>query len=128
MAADYFIITTSPISFYYEGQGVEGEMDKSVEFTLPSGAKVDSNSVLFWTADWTIPPGQILTVRININTKEVYWRKIPGGNSFGSHHAFIAPNVLKEADKTNNIEFEVQGTVISGITFSQVYLMIQRGA
>ena len=125
MAADYVIINSTPFQFYYRDPGVGGEMDKSFEFTLPSGAKVDSNSVLFWTAEWNTPPAQMLTIRININTKEVYWRRIMGGNSFGSLSAVIAPNVLKEANNTNNIEFEVQGTANSGITFSEVYLMIQ---
>jgi hypothetical protein len=125
--ADYVIITSTPFQFYYRDPGVGGEMDKSFEFTLPSGAKIDSNSILVWTAEWNVPSAQLLTIHININTKEVYWRRIPGGNSFGSLNAVIAPNVLKEADKTNNIEFEVQGTTNSGITFSEVYLMIQRG-
>ena len=125
MPADYVIITTTPFNFYYGG-GVGGEQDKSFEFTLPPGAKIDSNSILFFTADWSVPSTQS-TTRININTKEVYLRTISGGNYFGSFNAIIAPNVLKEADKTNNIEFEVQGTTNTGITFSQVYLMIQRG-
>jgi hypothetical protein len=125
MPADYVIITTTPFQFSYGPAG--GEQDKSFEFTLPSGVKVDSNSILFWTADWYNPAGQGSTARININTKEAYSRYIYGANSFGSFNAVIAANVLKEADKTNNIEFEVQGPAGSGITFSQVYLMIQRG-
>jgi hypothetical protein len=124
MPADYVIITTTPFTFYY-GTQTAGEQDKSFEFTLPSGAKVDSNSILFWTVDWSSPSGQMSTTRININTKEVYTRNISGGNFYGSFHAVIAANVLKGADKTNNIEFEVQGLANTGFTFSQVYLMIQ---
>jgi hypothetical protein len=124
LAADYVIITSSPFSFSYQ-LGVGGEQDKSFEFTLPSGAKIDSNSILFWTAEWYNPSGQGLTTRININTKEVYAKYISGANSFGSLSAVIAANVLKGADKTNNIEFEVQASPGSSIIFSQVYLMIQ---
>jgi hypothetical protein len=126
VALDYVIVTSTPFQFIYREPGSGGEQDKSFEFTLPSGAKVDSNSILFWTAEWSAPTSQLLTTRIYINTKEVYWRRIVGIPSFlGSLSAIIAPNVLKEADKTNNIEFEVEGTANSGITFSNVYLMIQ---
>ncbi len=92
---------------------------------MPSGAKVDSNSILFWTLDWSQPSGQMSTTRININTKEVYSRTIYGGSYFASLNAVIAPNVLKEAGKTNNIEFEVQAILGTNITFSQVHLMVQ---
>jgi len=122
MAADYVIITTTPFTFSVT---VGGEQDKSFEFTLPSGVKVDSNSILSWTLDWSQPSGQMSTTRININTKEVYNRTIYGGSYFVSLNAIIAPNVLKEAGKTNNIEFEVQATSGTNITFSQVHLMVQ---
>ena len=94
MPADYVIITTTPFQFSYGPAG--GEQDKSFELTLPSGAKVDSNSILFWTADWYNPAGQGSTARININTKEAYSRYIYGANSFGSFNAVIAANVLKK--------------------------------
>jgi hypothetical protein len=120
MPADYVILTSSPFTLNYPGSG---EIDKSFEFTLPVGAKVDSNSILFWLAELNV--GGSLNWRININTKEVYNRYTYSGNHYASYHTVIGANVLKEADKTNNIEFEVQGSGSSNIRFSDMYLMIQ---
>jgi hypothetical protein len=122
MAADYVIITSTPFSFSVTGGG---EQDKSFEFTLPSGAKVDSNSILFWTAEFNIPLDEHLLVSFNINTKEVFKRYYYAPISIGSFNTVIAANVLKEAE-TNDIEFEVQGSN-GAVTFGNVYLMIQRG-
>ena len=121
MPADYVIITSSPFNFYYPGSG---EMDKSFEFTLPAGAKVDSNSILFWFAELQIPTGAGLSWRININTKEVSNRYAYSGTRDASYHTVIGANVLK-AGNTNNIEFEIQGSGSSTLKFSDVYLMIQ---
>jgi hypothetical protein len=124
MPADYVIITSSPFIFNYPGSG---EMDKSLEFILPAGAKVDSNSILFWSAELYIPTGVSLNWRININTKEVYNRYSSSGTTHASFHTVIGANILKEAGNTNNIEFEIQGTgtSYSNLKFSDVYLMIQ---
>lgn len=121
MPADYVIITSAPFQFYYPGSG---ELDKSFEFTLPAGAKVDSNSILFYFAELQIPTSSGLTCRININTKEVSNRYTTGGNYHTSYHTLIGANVLK-AGNTNNIEFELQGSGSSTSKFSDVYLMIQ---
>jgi hypothetical protein len=124
MPADYVIITSAPFTLYYPGSG---EIDKSLEFTLPAGAKVDSNSILFWSAEFQMGTGAILNWRININTKEVSNRHAYSGT--GTHHAgfhtVIGANVLKETGNTNNIEFEIQGSGSSTLKFSEVYLMIQ---
>jgi hypothetical protein len=123
MVADYVIIEGGVFRMVYSGTG---EMDKSLEFTLPSGARVDSNSILIFTSYTSVAAGATLNCRININTKEVYNRPISEGNFYGSHHAIIGANILKEADKTNNIEFEIQGSGNSTLRVSDMYLMIQR--
>jgi hypothetical protein len=122
MPADYVIITSAPFTFNYSGLG---EMDKSFEFTLPAGAKVDSNSILFWFAELNIASGAGVNWRININTKEVSNRNTYSGTHHTSFHTVIGANVLKEAGNTNNIEFEIQGSGSSTLKFSEVYLMIQ---
>ena len=122
MPADYVIITSAPFTFNYPGSG---EMDKSFEFTLPAGAKVDSNSILFWFAEFQMVSGASWTWRININKKEVSNRIAYSGTHYASYHTVIGANVLKEAGNTNNIEFEIRGSGNSTLKISDVYLMIQ---
>ena len=124
MPADYVIIASSPFTLNYSGAG---EMDKTLEFTLPLGAKVDTDSILFWVADvyFYNVASATLTCRININTKQVYEQYIQS-KSYGSYHAVIGANRLKQADKTNNVEFEIVGNGSSILKVSDIYLMIQR--
>ena len=123
MAADYVVISSSPFTLNYSGAG---EMDKSLEFTLPSGAKVDTDSILFWVAEMSFNVATAsLTCRININTKQVY-QQFFNGRSYGSYHAVIGATILKEAGKTNNIEFEIEGSGYSNLKVSDIYLMMQR--
>ena len=122
MPADYVIITSAPFTFNYPGSG---EMDKSFEFTLPAGAKVDSNSILFYYAELGVASAAGLNWFININTKEVSNRYAYSGTHYASYHTVIGANVLKEAGNTNNIEFEIRGSGNSTLKISDVYLMIQ---
>jgi hypothetical protein len=121
MPADYFIITNDPFTFHYPGSG---EMDKSYEFTLPARAKVDSNSILFWFAELGMQTGYHFSCRININTKQVYEQSF-AMRSTGSYHAVIGANILKQADKTNNIEFEIVGSGSATLRVSNICLMVQ---
>jgi hypothetical protein len=125
MPADYVIINSTPFQFNYRDPGVGGEMDKSFEFTLPAGAKVDSNSILFWFAEFQMVSGASWTWRININTKEVSNRIAYSGTPPASFHTVIGANVLKEAGNMNNIEFEIQGSGGGNFKFYDIYLMIQ---
>ena len=122
MVADYVILAADASL----SVGVNAEVDEEREFTLPQGSRVDSKSILFFSAVFGVAQNSGIDFTININTKKIL--------SFGtstfipkhSYHVIIPENSLRP-DRENNIEFEVRGYGNGGSAHvSDVFLLIQK--
>ncbi len=122
MAADY-VLLPSDASL---SVGANAEVDEEREFTLPQGSKVDSKSVLFFNASFGIAQNSGVELSININTRKILSMNVSSYLPKHSYHVIIPENLLKKADKDNNIEFELKGYGSGGNAYvSETILLIQ---
>jgi hypothetical protein len=122
MATD-FVIIPSDASL---SVGANAEADEEREFTLPQGSKVDSKSVLFLNASFGVSQNSSIELSININTKKILSMGLSSYLPKHSYHVIVPENLLKKADKDNNIEFELKGYGNGGNAYlSEAVLLIQ---
>jgi hypothetical protein len=105
---------------------VNAEVDEEREFTLPQGSRVDSKSVLFFSAVFGVGQTSSIEFSININTRKIFSFATSTFIPKHSYHVMVPENLLKP-DRENTIEFEARGYGTGGSAYvSDVVLLIQK--